>query len=273
VDIVIDSLSYTYPSGVEALRGVSLQIPAGERLAIVGQNGAGKTTLVKHLNGLLRPTSGAVSVGPWDTRMRSVAQLAALVGYVFQNPDDQLFQSTVRGEVMFGPKNLGWEVERIAGRAQAALKLVELENVADRHPYDLSPGERKRVALAAVLAMDTPVIVLDEPTTGQDYAGVHLVGEIVDALHQESRTIIAITHDIDFSAEHFERIVVMAEGRVLLDGPSRSVLSQAGILAQTYVEPPQLMRLADRLGLDFMPLAVEEFIAAWAATGPGRAAR
>ena len=266
VEIRISDLAFTYPSGVEALCGVSLQIAPGEQVAIVGQNGAGKTTLVKHLNGLLRPTSGTVSVGGWDTRERSVAQLAALVGYVFQNPDDQLFQSRVETEVMFGPKNLGWEAERAAARVRAALEQVGLEAAADRHPYDLSPGERKRVALAAVLAMETPVIVLDEPTTGQDFAGVRLVGEIVDRLKGRGKTVVTITHDIDFCAEHFERVVVMAEGRVLAEGPSRSVLAQAEVLAQTFVEPPQLVRLARRLGMEAMPLTVEEFVEAWAAS-------
>jgi energy-coupling factor transport system ATP-binding protein len=265
VEISISDVAYTYPTGVEALRGVSLQIAPGEQVAIVGQNGAGKTTLVKHLNGLLKPSSGTVFVGGWDTRERSAAQLAALVGYVFQNPDDQLFQSRVETEVMFGPKNLGWETERVEALSRKALEQVGLQAATDRHPYDLSPGERKRVALAAVLAMETPVVVLDEPTTGQDYAGVRLIGEIVNSLREGGRTVITITHDIDFCAEHLERVIVMAEGQVLADGPSRSVLAQAEVLAQTFVEPPQLMRLGRRLRMDFMPLTVEEFVQAWVA--------
>jgi energy-coupling factor transport system ATP-binding protein len=267
VEIRVLDLAFTYPSGVEALRAVSLQIEAGEQVAIVGQNGAGKTTLVKHLNGLLKPTAGSVWVGGLDTRTHSVAQLAARVGYVFQNPDDQLFQSRVETEVMFGPKNLGWESERVAARVKAALEQVGLEAAADRHPYDLSPGERKRVALAAVLAMETPVIVLDEPTTGQDFAGVQLVGEIVDRLKKEQRTIITISHDIDFCAEHFERVIVMAKGEILADGPSRSILAKTEVLAETFVEPPQVMRLAHRIGMAVMPLTVEEFVEEWSAGG------
>lgn len=268
MDIQIDSLSFTYPSGMEALRDVSLTIAAGEAVAIIGQNGAGKTTLVKHLNGLLRPTRGAVRVGDWDTRARSAAQLAARVGYVFQNPDDQLFQQTVRAEVMFGPRNLKWTPERIEAMTDAVLKRVELSEAAERHPYDLSPGQRKRVALAAVLAMDTPVIVLDEPTTGQDHAGAELIGRIVDDLRARAKTVITITHDVDFSAEHFARVVVMVEGQILLDGPGRSVFAQAEALAQTDVDPPQLVRLAQRLGLADTPLTVEEFIRARLAAGP-----
>jgi energy-coupling factor transport system ATP-binding protein len=260
VDIRIDSLSYTYPGGVTALSGVTLVIPYGESLALIGQNGSGKTTLAKHLSGLLKPTSGAVQVGDWDTREQSVASLARRVGYVFQNPDDQLFQSTVRSEVSFGPKNLGWAKERITARVEEVLEVVKLSQAAERHPYDLSPGERKRVALAAVLAMDTPVIVMDEPTTGQDYAGTELVGQIVDALHTHGKTVITITHDIDFCAEHCHRVIVMDEGRVLLDGPSRQVLDQAELLAHSMVEPPQLIRLAALLKMERIPLTVEEFI-------------
>jgi energy-coupling factor transport system ATP-binding protein len=258
--IQVDSLSFTYPGGVVALQGVSLGITAGLSLAIIGQNGAGKTTLVKHLNGLLKPTSGSVYVGDWDTRNFSPAKLASRVGYVFQNPDDQLFQSSVRKEVMFGPKNLGWEPEKVSEQTEKALEMVALTVAAERHPYDLSPGERKRAALASVLAMDTPVIVLDEPTTGQDHSGIELVGEIVEHLKERDKTVITITHDIDFCAEHFERVAAMAEGKLLIEGPTREVLAEEDLLAETYVDPPQLMRLAKRLQMKHMPLNVDEFI-------------
>jgi energy-coupling factor transport system ATP-binding protein len=263
MDIQIASLSFTYPSGVQALSGVSLNISAGEVMAIIGQNGAGKTTLVKHLNGLLKPTSGQVLVGDWDTRKYSVAKLAARVGYVFQNPDDQLFKSSVWAEITYGPKNLGWDDEKIELRTRGALQAVGLEEFAGHHPYDLSPSQRKGVALAAVLAMDPPVLILDEPTTGQDYVGVERIGQIVEELKKQGKTIITITHDIDFCAEHFERVVVMAKGQVLLDGPARSVLAQADTLAQSYVEPPQLIKLATGLKMSNVPLTVDEFIGYW----------
>jgi energy-coupling factor transport system ATP-binding protein len=262
VDIEADRLSFTYPSGVMALREVSLKITGGECTAIIGQNGAGKTTLVKHFNGLLKGTTGRVTVGERDARQHSTAQMAQWVGYVFQNPDDQLFQSTVKAEVMFGPINSGWEKKRVEEQTARSLEMVDLGGSLNRHPYDLSPGERKRVALAAVLAMDTPIVVLDEPTTGQDFAGIVLVSRIVESLKSQGKTVIAITHDIDFCAEHFERTILMADGSVLLDGPARSVLSQAEILAQSFVEPPQMMRLAGRLELSSSPLTVEEFVTA-----------
>lgn len=267
MDIVLDALTHTYPGGLTALADVSLTLRAGESVAIVGQNGAGKTTLVKHLNGLLRPTRGTVRLGGEDIAKRSVAQLAAQIGYVFQNPDDQLFQPTVAREVAFGPRNLRWPAARAEAAAAAALEAAGLTAEAERHPYDLAPSERKRVALAAVLAMEPPILVLDEPTTGQDYAGVARIGALVDRLAAQGRTLITVTHDLDFCAEHFARVIVMGQGRVLLDGPARTVLAQAEVLAQTDVEPPQLMRLAAQLpwGAAPRPLTVAEFAAAWQA--------
>ena len=263
MDIWIDSLFFTYPSGVAALQGVSLSIMPGESVAIIGENGAGKTTLVKHINGLLSPTSGQVRVGGWDTRDRTIAQLASRVGYVFQNPDEQLFASTVWAEVIFGPKNLGLPAEESAERADAALRTVGLHDLAQKHPYDLSISQRKKVAIASVLAMHTPALVLDEPTTGQDHNDTELVGQIVEDLKKQGKTVITISHDIDFCAEHFDRVVVMAQGKVLLDGPTRQILGQADILAQAHVEPPQLMRLSSQLNMKERPLNVDEFIEFW----------
>ncbi len=260
MDVQVRDLGYVYPTGVEALSDMTLDLAAGEAVAIVGQNGAGKTTLVKHFVGLLRPTRGEVRVGDWDTRTKSVAQLAARVGYVFQNPDDQLFSRTVEQEIAFGPRNMGLSGDNARVRIASAAEVTGLAGMVDRHPYDLMPAQRKFVALASVLAMETPIVVLDEPTTGQDAAGVERIGSIVEWLRGEGKTVIAITHDIDFCAEHFPRVVVMGQGRVLLDGDARHVLAQADVLAQTYVEPPQLARLALRLGAHRAPRSVDEFL-------------
>jgi len=260
MDVRVRDLGYVYPTGVEALRGVTLDMASGEAVAIVGQNGAGKTTLVKHFIGLLRPTRGDVRIGDWDTRTKSVAQLAARVGYVFQNPDDQLFSRTVGQEIAFGPRNLGLGESEVRARVAAALETVGLADQVDRHPYDLMQTQRKFVALASVLALDTPVVVLDEPTTGQDAAGVERIGSIVERLQAQGKTVIAISHDIDFCAERFPRVVVMGQGRVLLDGAAGDVLARAEVLAQTYVEPPQLARLALRLGARRAPRNVVEFL-------------
>ena len=218
MDIILDHVSFAYPSGVQALHEVSLHIPAGQDVALVGENGAGKTTLVKQINGLLRPRQGQVRVGDWNTHEHTVARLAAWVGYVFQNPDDQLFARSVRAEVAFGPKNLGVADSDLESRVTEALQQVGLQDLIDQHPYDLQQSQRKLLALAAVLAMNTPVIILDEPTTGQDARGVACIADIIDRLKSAGRTVLTVTHDIDFCAEHFQRVIVMANGRVIGDG-------------------------------------------------------
>ena len=259
--IVVANVSFTYPSGTQALRGVSLRVAPGEAVAIVGENGAGKTTLVKHLNGLLKPSEGSVVVGDWDTREHTVAKMAARVGYVFQNPDDQIVERTVGDEVAFGPRRLGQpEAERQANVA-AALATVGLTDAAATHPYDLTTPQRKLVTLASVLAMRTPIVIFDEPTMGQDAGGVALIGGIVESLKAEGRTVLTITHDIDFCAAHFGRAIVMAAGQALADGPAAEVLTRADVLATTNVEPPQLVRLAQALRLARAPLTVEGFVA------------
>ena len=258
--ITVEAVSFTYPSGTHALRDVTLRIAPGEAMAIIGENGAGKTTLVKHFNGLLKPSQGRVLIGDWNTREHSVAKTAARVGYVFQNPDDQIVERTVDDEVAFGPKQLGRSETERAADAAAALALVELQDYAKIHPYDLTAAQRKLVTLASVLAMRTPIVIFDEPTMGQDARGVALIGGIVERLKSEGRTVLTITHDIDFCAAHFERVVVMADGGVLADGPAADVLARADLLATTNVEPPQLVRLAQALRLPRAPLTVDGFV-------------
>ncbi len=263
MNIEIRDLHHTYPGGVEALRGISLSFAAGERVGIVGQNGAGKTTLVKHLNGLLQPTRGDVLIGEWNTRQVTVAKLAARVGYVFQNADDQLFCQSVGEEVEFGPKNLGFDAQKTAALVADALALTQLNDKRTLNPYDLSPTWRKMVALASIVAMDTPIVIFDEPTTGQDAASVARIANVIARLNERGKTVITITHDIDFCAENFERVIALAQGQVLLDGPARDVLGQEEILAQTYVDPPQLTRLGKRLGLGETVRNQQEFLQAY----------
>jgi energy-coupling factor transport system ATP-binding protein len=261
MNIEIRDLYFTYPAGVEALRGISLNIDSGEQVAIVGQNGAGKTTLVKHLNGLLLPTRGQILVDDWDTTKHSVAKLAKRVGYVFQNPDEQLFSKNVGMEVAFGPRNLGFNGEQVQGLVKDALAMTELSDKTATNPYDLSPTWRKMVALASVIAMDTPIVILDEPTTGQDAMNITRIAHVIKALRERGKTVITITHDIDFCAENFERVIAMAQGKVLLDGKTNAVLAQDEILATTYVDPPQLTRLGKRLGFKNAVRNQEEFLA------------
>ena len=258
--IEIKDLHFTYPTGVEALRGVSLAIEAGEQVAIVGQNGAGKTTLVKHFNGLLQPTSGQVLIGEWDTRKHSVAKLASRVGYVFQNPDEQLFSKNVGTEVAFGPKNLGFDAERVEALVHDALALTQLSDQTETNPYDLSATWRKMVALASIISMDTEIVIFDEPTTGQDAVNVARIASVIAELRQRGKTVVTITHDIDFCAENFERVIAMSQGKILLDGKANEVLGQEEILAITYVDPPQLTRLGKRLGFKETVRNQEEFL-------------
>jgi len=263
VKIAVENLFFSYPGDVQAIRGISLVIESGEQVALIGQNGSGKTTLVRHFNGLLKPTQGKVLVGDWDTRESTVARLAARVGYVFQNPDEQLFCKTVQDEVAFGPRNLGYDGGRVTALVEEALLMTELLDQKETNPYDLSPTWRKMVALASVVAMDTPVVIFDEPTTGQDAASVARIANVIAALRGRGKTVIAITHDIDFCAENFERIIALGQGQILLDGPSQEVLGQEETLALTYVDPPQLTRLGKRLGLPGVVCTPDEFLEAY----------
>ena len=260
--IEISNLYFTYPTGLEALRGISLTIQSGEQVAIIGQNGAGKTTLVKHLNGLLKPTRGQVLIGDWDTTKHSVAKLASRVGYVFQNPDEQLFSKNVGTEVAFGPRNLRFNGEQVQALVRDALALTELSDKTETNPYDLSATWRKMVALASIISMNTDIVIFDEPTTGQDMVNVARIANVIAELRKRGKTVITITHDIDFCAENFERVIAMSEGKILLDGTANDVLAQDEILATTYVDPPQLTRLGKRLGFNKTVRNQEEFLAA-----------
>jgi energy-coupling factor transporter ATP-binding protein EcfA2 len=272
VEVVVEDLVHRYPTGVEAVRGVSLAIRPGEAVAILGQNGSGKTTLVKHLNGLLRPNAGRVLLDGVPTDGRSVADLARTVGFVFQDPDDQLFERSVTREVSFGPRNLGIPAAEVTRLVAGSLAAVGLADDGATNPYDLDLSRRKLVALAGILAMDPGLLVLDEPTTGQDADGVALVGSIVEAFRAAGRSVVAITHDMEFAATHFGRIVVMRGGQVVADGPPSAIFAPADreLLGSTGLTPPPAARIAERLGLAEVPLDAAGLLSALAA-GAGRA--
>ncbi|MDQ2934445.1 MAG: energy-coupling factor ABC transporter ATP-binding protein [Chloroflexota bacterium] len=255
VNLTLEGLVHVYHQEVRALDGVDLHIASGERVALVGQNGSGKTTLVRHLNGLLRPTSGRVLVDGADAATRTVAQLARRVGLVFQDPDRQIFGAAVRSEVEFGPRNLGLRDAQLQEAVNEALDAVGLAGEAKTNPYDLGAARRKLLALASVLAMGTPVLVLDEPTTGQDLRGAERVRSVIEAAASAGRTVIAISHDMGFVAEVFARVVVMHAGRVVLDGPPELVFAASSwdALRATYLEPPLAAVVGERLGLGSTP--------------------
>jgi energy-coupling factor transport system ATP-binding protein len=253
--IELEAVRFAYPDGTVALDGVSLRIAAGERVAIVGQNGSGKSTLVRQLNGLLRPNAGRVLLDGKEAGGRHVAELAAVVGLAFQNPDRQIFASSVRREVAFGARNLGRRGAELDAAVAAALEAVGLADAAEANPYDLGYSRRKLLAIASILAMETPIVVLDEPTTGQDARGVGRVARIVDDLAAAGRTVLAISHDMRFVAASFARVVVMRAGRVVLDGTPVEVFAERNweTLASTYLEPPLAARVGASLGLGSTP--------------------
>jgi energy-coupling factor transport system ATP-binding protein len=219
------------------------------------------------LNGLLQPRSGFDR--DWDTIKYSVAKLASRVGYVFQNPDEQLFSKTVGAEVAFGPKNLGYNGDQVQAFVRDALALTELSDKTETNPYDLSITLRKMVAVASIISMNTDIVIFDEPTTGQDAVNIARIANVIAELRKRGKTVITITHDIDFCAENFERVVAMSQGKILLDGQANDVLGQEAILATTYVDPPQLTRLGKRLNLNKTVRREDEFLAA---LGKGRSA-
>lgn len=245
--IQIEDVWFTYPSGVKALKGVSLTINDGEFLAIMGQNGAGKTTLVKHFNGLLKPSMGKVIVDGVETTKTSVAALAKNVGFVFQNPDSQLFSESVEEEIAFGLRNFGFEKSIVEKRVEWALNLLALTQYRTTSPFMLSGGERKRVALASVLALDPKILVLDEPTIGQDYQQKEKLRQFIMQMKTQQRTIVIVTHDVEFVAESNPKVVLMQDGKVTCDGEAKDVLTDVDELAKASIVPPQMSELFSRL--------------------------
>jgi energy-coupling factor transport system ATP-binding protein len=266
------NLTHRYPDGTAALKGVSLDVQAGEYVLLVGQNGAGKTTLIKHFTRLLLPTAGRVEVFKAETQDLSVSQVARRVGYVGQNPDHQLFRTTVESEVAYALKQRDLPRDEVVARVSDSLKALDLLSVRDKHPLSLPRGDRARVVMAAVLAMQPEVLILDEPTTGQDYWGARRILDILAGLHRRGRTLIVVTHHLYLMADYAERVVVMGEGTILADGPIREIFHRTEVLRSTYLEPPQAVLLAQywsqRVGRAY-PLLTPVELASVLGTGSG----
>jgi energy-coupling factor transport system ATP-binding protein len=246
--IHIKDLRHVYPDGTEALHGVSLDIYEGEYVLIIGQNGAGKSTLVKHFLNLLQPSQGVVQISGTDTKQLSVSDLARRIGYIAQNPDSQIFNTTVGEEVSFALKNLKFLPQEIETRAHESLRAMGLHNSIEMHPLSLPKGDRARVVIAAILAMEPETIIFDEPTTGQDYRGSSYILEISRKLHQLGKTVIVITHHLYLMPDYAERVIVMGRGTILLDAPIRQAYHATEILQSTSLTPPQSVLLAQTLG-------------------------
>ncbi|NMC53193.1 MAG: ABC transporter ATP-binding protein [Chloroflexi bacterium] len=246
--ITCKGLEHMYPNGFKALRGVNLEINRGEIVAIVGQNGSGKTTLVKHFNGLFMPTAGEIDVAGKPTRAQGVFELGKKVGYVFQNPDHQIFSDTVFEEVAYSLKLRGADEDLIKQRVAEALDAVGLVGFEKEDPFALTKSGRQRVAVAAVLAAKPDVLILDEPTTGLDYAEQRSMMELVKHLNQEGSTIIFVTHHMWVVAEYAHRVYVVKDGLIMLEGTPREVFAHEEELNNAFLRPPHLVSLSNRLG-------------------------
>jgi energy-coupling factor transport system ATP-binding protein len=262
--IQVKNLKFRYSAEDSyVLNGIDLEINKGEFIAFVGQNGAGKTTLVKHFNGLLLPTSGEVLLKGQDTRKLSIENTARIVGYCYQNPDHQIFATTVGEEVAFGPKNLGMKKEEIESAVDNALKLVGLDDSKARAPFMLGRGERQKLAVASILAMNSPILIVDEPTTGMDARGSRNIMTLLRKWHEDGQTIMVITHDMNIVAEFVPTMVVMAHGTVLAKAPTREVMANTKLMEEAFLRPPQVTRIAQSLkeyGINPDALTVPEML-------------
>jgi energy-coupling factor transport system ATP-binding protein len=267
--IEIADLTFEYPDGTLALRNINLDIYANQFIAFIGQNGAGKTTLAKCINGLLKPNAGSVKIEGLDTRERGTTKkIVTKVGYVFQNPDHQLFNNTIYKEIAYGPRNLGLNEKDVDDRVREAGRVCGVEeDLFKEHPFFLTKGLRQRVAIASILAMRPRTIIVDEPTTGQDLRqSLEVMNFLRDLWQHQGHTIVIITHEMPIVAQYAQRVVVLGQGRVLMDGPTREVFAEPELLAKTFVKPPQITRLAQALSSYRIPkdiLSVSEMVDAF----------
>jgi energy-coupling factor transport system ATP-binding protein len=258
--VEVRGLCFSYPDGPQVLDSIDLRIDPGEFIAIIGQNGSGKTTLAKHLVGLLHPSAGVVTLGGRDRAMMRAATTAQEIGYVFQNPDHQIFAATVEDEVAFGPRNFNLPPDEIERRCDEVLRAVGLENAREYDPFLLGKGERQRLAVASVLALRPRLLILDEPTTGLDYREQRRMMELISRLNRDGIAIVIITHTPWLVAEYAHRVVLMRRGRKLYDGGVREFFTCDELLASSSFRPPEITQLARRFGT--IALTAEE-LAGW----------
>ncbi len=249
-DLILKDVSFTYPNGYVAVEHINMHIRAGENVAIIGQNGAGKTTTVKLMNGLFKPTEGNVLVGEKNTKEFTTAQISRIVGYVFQNPDDQIFHSTVESEVAYGPKALKIPESEVKERVEQALKITGMDAFRKENPFNLPLSTRKFVTIAAVIAMNTDILIFDEPTAGQDVEGNKRLSNILQVLHEQGKTVIIISHDMEFVIDHFEHLIVMAKKQVQKIGSPQEIFWDYKTLDQAMLKQPYVSRVCKALGIE-----------------------
>ena len=261
--VKVEDLWFRYENQDWTLRGINLDIYQEDILAIIGQNGAGKTTLVKHFNGILAPVKGKVEINGRNTHEIQMEEMATLVGYCYQNPDHQIFNLTVRQELEFGLRNLKVPEDEIQRRVERVLDTVELKGFEEEYPFALGRGQRQKLAVGSLLAMNPSIMIIDEPTTGMDWRGGEAMMELIQDLHQTGQTIVMITHDMRIVTAYATRVVVMAEGEILADGTPKQVFVQEDVLQRAFLEVPQINRITRALsdfGIAKDILTIEEAV-------------
>ena len=245
--IMIHKVGYTYPNGTTALNNISLNIKKGEFIGIMGQNGAGKTTLIRLFNGLLRPTTGVIFINGENIETKSIATLSKNIGIIFQNPMHQLFSNTIEEEIKYSLKNLGLSKEEIQKKTDEIILEYKFENYRNRSPFNLSGGESKKLAIASIICRNPEILVFDEPTLGQDAKEIKFFTKMVEKELNNGKTIIMVTHNIEFAIEHIPRILLMSKGEVIGDGLTTEVLANESLLNKSSLIPPQIYKLKKEL--------------------------
>lgn len=257
--IIVKDVKFNYPNGFCAIDGVSIEIQHGEKVAIIGQNGAGKTTFVKMMNNLLRPTEGTIEVDGIDLSTLTTAAISKKVGYVFQNPGDQLFNRTVFDEIAYNPRYNKLPEAKVKELVEDAAEMCGITEFLKNNPYDLPFGMRKFVTIACVVAMGSEYIILDEPTAGQDLDGLRLQNKIIDELIKRDKTVIIITHDMEFVIDNFERIIVMANKKIVTDSNAHDVFWDFDVLERANLKQPSISKLGNELGITGI-VNIDEFL-------------
>lgn len=258
--IEIKNASFAYPNGYVAIDNINITINDGERVAIVGQNGAGKTTAAKMMNGLNRPSEGDVIIDGTNTKDKTTAFIAKTVGYVFQNPDDQIFNQTVKAEIEYMPRYFKLPEKEIKERVNYGVELSGIEEFLKINPYDLPYPIRKFVAIAAVIASKPKYIILDEPTAGQDKHGIEILSKMIDRLQKDGVTVLTITHDMEFAVNNFSRVVAMAHKNIIADGTPQEIFWNEEVVTDARIKKPQIGELAKQLSLDGNILFCDELV-------------
>jgi len=258
--IEIKNASFKYPNGFLAIDNINLTIESGEKVAIVGQNGAGKTTAVKMINGLYKPSEGDVLIDGVNTKDKTTAKIAKTVGYVFQDPDDQIFNSKVITEIEYMPRYFKLSEKEIRERVDYAVELTDIGEYLQHNPYEIPYPIRKFVTIAAVIVTRPNYLIFDEPTAGQDKHGTELLSNLIDRLQTDGKTVITITHDMEFAVHNFNRIVVMAHKNIIADGSPKDVFWNESVVTDARIKKPVIGQLANQLNMDGNILFCNELI-------------